>query len=86
MPRYWDMASYVANMALFRGLQEPTLRRFVASASDQVEFWRALTARTVMSVLGNMDYALAGNGDLDYALRQLEVAGTFLDRVRVKTV
>lgn len=83
MPRYWDRASYVANLALFRGLQEPTLRCFVEYATDPDEFWMALTARTLMSVLGNLDSALAGNGDLDYAQRQLDLAGGFLEQIRV---
>lgn len=83
MPRYWDRVSYVANLALFRGLQEPTLRCFVNNATDPREFWKALTARTLMSVLGNLDFALAGNGDLDYALRQLDLAGDFLEQSRL---
>jgi len=71
--------------ALFRGLQEPALRCFVGNATDPREFWMALTARTLMSVLGNLDFALAGNGDLDYALRQLKLAGYSLEQIRDTT-
>jgi hypothetical protein len=81
MPAYWDMASFVGNLALFGGLQEPTFRYMldqVDIVSDPASFGFAIAARVIMSTLGNLDLALAGNGDLEFATRQLELAEDFL--------
>lgn len=84
MPRYWDLASFVANLALFKGEQEPTLR-FMINCSDVVAdrdaFGLALTARILMSTLGNFDYAVSGYGDMDFASEQVKLAGEFINRM-----
>lgn len=84
MPRYWDLASFVANPALFKGEQEPTLRFMINRpdiVADREAFGFALTGRILMSTLGNFDYAVSGHGDMDFACSQLELAGDFIHRV-----
>ncbi|WP_127591724.1 aminoglycoside phosphotransferase family protein [Paenibacillus lautus] len=84
MPRYWDLASFVANLALFKGEQEPTLQFMINRSdvvSDRKAFGLALTARILMSTLGNFDYAVLGHGDIDFACSQLELACEFIHRV-----
>lgn len=81
MPPYWDLASFVANLALFNGLQEPTFRYMLdhpGIVTNTKDFGFALTARTLMSVIGNLDFALEGYGDLTFANRQLDLAEDFL--------
>ncbi|TDF97763.1 aminoglycoside phosphotransferase family protein [Paenibacillus piri] len=81
MPAYWDLASFVCNLALFGGFQEPTFKYMLGHtgiAADPQAFGFAMTARTLMSVLGNLDFALEGHGDLAFANRQLEHAEHFL--------
>jgi hypothetical protein len=41
----------------------------------------AITARTLMSTLGNLDFALAGHGELEYATKQLELANDFINQI-----
>ncbi|GIP38674.1 hypothetical protein J31TS4_19540 [Paenibacillus sp. J31TS4] len=77
MPAYWDYASYVANLALFGGFEEPTLQYMLHLpdvAADRDAFGFALTARILMATVGNLDDALAGRGDLTFARRQLALA------------
>lgn len=84
MPAYWDMASYICIPALFRGIQEPTFKyvlNHMGSKTELKAFRLAITARTLMSTLGNLDYALAGNGDLEFAARELELAEDFIHQV-----
>lgn len=84
MPRYWDLASFVANLALFKGEQEPTLRFMIKNpdvVADRDAFGFALTARILMSTLGNFDYAVSGYGDMDFASEQVKLAGEFINRV-----
>jgi len=84
MPAYWDLASYVCIPALFRGIQQPTFRYVVDHIdknTDLKTFGFAVIARTLMSALGNLDYALAGNGDLEFALRELELAEDFIHQI-----
>jgi len=86
MPAYWDLASFVSILALFRGIQEPTLRHVLdnmSSKTDLKDFRVALTARILMSTLGNLDYALAGNGDLEFATRELELAEDFIHQIEL---
>lgn len=86
MPAYWDLASYVGNLALFNGVQEPTLRYIWSQLdheSDREAFGFAMIARTLMSTLGNLDFALAGNGDLEFASNQLELAGDFIRQIEL---
>jgi hypothetical protein len=77
MPTHWDLASFVGNSVLFGGLQEPTFRFLLehTEVSSNVEsFTFTVSARILMSTLGNLDYALEGHGDLQFASRQLELA------------
>lgn len=81
MPDYWDMASYVANLALFGGFEEPTFAYILGNSSVNANpsaFGFAVKARILMSALGNLDYALEGYGDLAFATRQLELVGPFI--------
>ena len=84
MPAYWDLASFVGNLALFGGIQEPTFRyilEHIDNGTDLKDFGFAITGRIIMSVLGNLDLALAGHGDLEFANRQLELAEDFLREI-----
>lgn len=81
MPPYWDLVSFVANLALFNGLQEPTFRYMLDHSgivTNRKDFVFAITARTLMSVIGNLDFALEGYGDLTFATRQLDLVEDFL--------
>ncbi|GKU76470.1 phosphotransferase family protein [Paenibacillus sp. L3-i20] len=81
MPAYWDKASYVTNLALMSRFHEPTFRYMLQQAieADQLDDFKfAVTARVLMSTLGNLDYALKGMGDLPFATRQLELAADFI--------
>jgi len=84
MPAYWDLASFVCILALFRGIQEPTFRYIldhIDNKTDLKAFGFAITARTLMSTLGNLDFALAGHGDLEFATRELELAEDFIHQI-----
>ncbi|SEN97823.1 phosphotransferase family protein [Paenibacillus sp. OV219] len=88
MPIHWDMASYVGNLVLFGGLQEPTFR-FMLEQLEQTaisinaeSFTFTVSARILMSTLGNLDYALEGHGDLPFATRQLELAEGILSELK----
>lgn len=84
MPAYWDLASFVGNLALFGGIQEPTFRCIldhIDNGTDLKAFGFAITARILMSTIGNLDFALAGHGDLEFATRQLELAEDFIRQI-----
>lgn len=84
MPIYWDLASFVGNLVLFAGIQEPTYQYIwnnIHNCEDQKAFQLALTARILMSTLSNLDLAHAGHGDLGFATRQLELAEHILDQI-----
>ena len=83
MPVYWDLASFVCNLALFRGIQQPTFRYILdhIDNTDLKSFGFAIIARTLMSTLGNLDYALAGHGNLEVASKQLELAEDFIHQI-----
>ncbi|WP_235918131.1 phosphotransferase [Paenibacillus lutrae] len=84
MPVYWDLASFVGNLALYNGVQEPTFRYVLSqinNGTDLEAFGFAITARILMSTLGNLDFALAGNGDLAFACKQLELADDFIHQI-----
>jgi hypothetical protein len=84
MPAYWDLASFVGNLALFGGFQQPVFRYILDQADIAAErkaFGFALTARILMSTLGNLDLALEGHGDLEFANRQIELAEGFIRQV-----
>ncbi|WP_068776768.1 aminoglycoside phosphotransferase family protein [Paenibacillus sp. FJAT-26967] len=84
MPAYWDLASFVGNLALFSGVQEPTFKYILSQINngpDLAAFGFAVTARILMSTLGNLDFALSGNGDLEFAFKQLELAEDFIHQI-----
>lgn len=84
MPAYWDLASFVGNLALFGGIQEPTFRcilEHIDNGTDLKAFGFSITARILMSTIGNLDFALAGHGDLEFATRQLELAEDFIRQI-----
>ena len=81
MPQYWDLASFVANTALFDGVDHPLVAQ--ARELDDVRaapeaFWWTVRARVVMSLSTNMGLALMGHGDQLFAFRQWERWPTFL--------
>ena len=74
MPRYWDLSSMLANIVLFNGLKIPIAKSVLDDTelvSDKQEFFMILKARVLMSIIGNLDMALQGLGDLEYANLQL---------------
>lgn len=84
MPAYWDLASYVGNLALFNGFKDPTFSYMLSNKEvivDPKAFIFALTARILMSTLGNLDYAIEGYGNLEFATQQLELAGDFIRQI-----
>jgi len=84
MPAYWDLASFVCILALFRGVQEPTLMYVLDNIDHETDlksFGFTLIARTLMSTLGNLDYGLMGHGDLDFALKELGLAEDFIHQI-----
>jgi thiamine kinase-like enzyme len=84
MPAYWDLASFVGNLVLFNGFKEPTFRYMLSSKDivvDTKAFSFAITARILMSTLGNLDYAIEGYGDLKFATQQLELAEDFISQI-----
>ena len=86
MPFYWDLASYVCVPALFRGIQSPILKYVLDQIDDQTNlklFCFTLIVRTLTSSLGNLDYALIGHGDLDFALEELELAEDFIHQIEL---
>ncbi|SDC26521.1 Phosphotransferase enzyme family protein [Paenibacillus sp. UNCCL117] len=86
MPAYWDLASFVGNHALLGGIQQPTFKYILDhfdNGTDLKAFGFAIIARTLMSTLGNLDFSLAGHGDLEFATRQLELAEDFVRQVEI---
>lgn len=84
MPAYWDLASYVSNLALFGGVEEPAFKYVLEESGivhDRGAFGAAVAARVLMSTIGNLDFALRGHGNMEFASRQLELAGPFLRQV-----
>ncbi len=80
MPKYWDVASFVANLVLFKGFKHPVFDYLLNQTSiinDLKSFEFALTARLLMSVLGNVDLAQQGFGDLKFAMQQLKLVNNF---------
>lgn len=80
----YDLASFVGNLALFGEIQESTFRCIldhINNDTDLKAFGFAITARILMSTIGNLDFALAGHGDLEFATRQLELAEDFIRQI-----
>ena len=85
MPPYWDLASMIANPVLFGGSQEPTYRYILEQTNpvtDSEDFEFTLTAQILMSTIGNLDLALQGHGDLDFATRQLDLLECYLEETK----
>jgi hypothetical protein len=81
MPKFWDLASFIGNTALFHGLKHPVVDYVLTRemvARDKASFQFALKARVIMATMTNLETALHGNGDLDFAASQLEHIGDFL--------
>ncbi|WP_028962486.1 phosphotransferase [Sulfobacillus thermosulfidooxidans] len=73
MPRFWDLATFVANTALLEGIDHPIVvhaRQLSDVSNDPETFWWVLRARVVMSLSSNLALALAGHGDRVFAFRQ----------------
>nr|WP_256123823.1 aminoglycoside phosphotransferase family protein [Paenibacillus chitinolyticus] len=86
MPAYWDLASYVGNLALFNGIQEPTFQYIWSQMNNEAAkqaFGFAVTARILMSTLGNLDFAFSGSGDLEFAYKQLGLAKDFIHQINL---
>lgn len=74
MPKYWDLSSLLANIVLFNGLKISIADSVLNDdelVSDKKEFFMILKARVLMSIIGNLDMALQGLGNLEYANLQL---------------
>lgn len=85
MPRYWDLASFIGNLALFKGFDEPVLQTVLHRpdvCEDREAFGFALCARILVSTLSNAALALEGHGDWSFADRQLDRCGDFLSQVQ----
>ncbi|WEG11701.1 phosphotransferase [Pullulanibacillus sp. KACC 23026] len=81
MPKFWDLASFIGNITLFKGLEHPVadyVLNLESVASDKKTFQFVLKARVIMSITTNIALALEGNGDLDFALAQLDNFANFL--------
>lgn len=81
MPRFWDLASFVGNAALFYGLKHPLVDHvmkdpFVREYGPAFRF--ALESRAIMATVTNLSMALEGHGDIDFACRQLTCIFDFL--------
>jgi hypothetical protein len=74
MPKYWDLASLLANSVLFNGFESELYKEALrtTSISDVQSFYHCLQARILMSIIGNLDFALRGMGDMDYVNLQLQ--------------
>ncbi|MCL6443831.1 MAG: hypothetical protein K6T83_10325 [Alicyclobacillus sp.] len=84
MPRFWDLASLIGNIALFNGLRHPIINYALYHpmvVNDRSSFQFAITARVIMATTTNLALALSGNGDVDFAQRQLACIGDFLGEV-----
>jgi hypothetical protein len=84
MPRFWDLASLIGNTALFHRLRHPVVDyvlKLDTVMDDMSSFQFALTARAVMATTTNLALAIGGNGDLDFAKRQLDCICEFLAEV-----
>lgn len=81
MPKFWDMASYIGNTALFYGLKHPVVDYVLTHnkiARDKSSFQLALKARVIMATTTNLALALSGNGDLEFAYSQLAHVNDFI--------
>jgi hypothetical protein len=74
MPKYWDLASLLANSVLFNGFESALYKEALRTTliSDLQSFYHTLQARILMSIIGNLDFALRGMGDMDYVNLQLQ--------------
>lgn len=85
MPKFWDLASFIGNTALFNGLTHPMVDAVFnlnKVKKDKAAFKFVLKARTVMSTTTNLALALQGHGDLNFAKGQIEQIKSFLDLLK----
>lgn len=81
MPRFWDLASFIANTGLLEGMDHPIVVQAYGLddvMKDPETFWWVIRARVAMSLSTNMGLAWAGQGDRAFALRQWERWPAFL--------
>jgi len=81
MPKFWDMASFIGNTALFHGLEHSMVQAVLRKpevSEDRLSFQLTLEARMIMSTMTNLALASNGHGDWDFAQAQLERIHDFL--------
>lgn len=81
MPKFWDLASFIANTALFHGFTHSMVQAVLRKpevSQDRPSFQFALEARVIMSTMTNLALALNGHGDWDFARAPLERIHDFL--------
>ncbi|WP_053959395.1 phosphotransferase [Sulfobacillus thermosulfidooxidans] len=81
MPKFWDLASFIGNTALFQGLKHPLVQSVAALPEvleDRVMFQYVLQARVIMSTIINLALSLRGYVNLDFAQTQLARIDDFL--------
>ena len=81
MPKFWDLASFIANTALFHGVKHPMVQAVLRQpevSQDRPSFQFALEARVILSTMTNVALAVNGHGDGDFAHAQLERIHDFL--------
>lgn len=91
MPKYWDIASMISNVVLFKGLDIPLVQLLLEDKNliqERNEFFMILKARIVMSIIGNLDMALRNMGDLGFAEMQLKRYEGVFDKIDkyIKTI
>jgi thiamine kinase-like enzyme len=87
MPKFWDIASFIGNTALFHGLKHPMVAYVLNLkdiAADKQSFRFALKARAIMSITMNLSLALDGSDNLDFATSQLDRLDDFLSTIESK--
>lgn len=83
MPRFWDVATFVARSALVRPRGDPLVRAALALpevASDPEAFRWTLWARVTDSVATGLGLAVVGQGDVAAARRRLRLWAGFREQ------
>lgn len=81
MPKFWDLASFVGNTALFHGFNHAMVQTVLRSPEvsyDRLSFQMTLEARVILSTMTNWALAVNGHGDWDFAQAQLQRIDDFL--------
>ena len=84
MPRFWDLASLVANPLMLQGSQHPLVRAAEErqDIQDDLPGWQlALSARGILGSLVNVWWSHSGRGDARFAAQQLSRIGPFLQHL-----